>query len=87
MLKFAKMSNSLGAGELKSHFTYKQQASRTRAQWTPHTSRHVGGELEPEQRADVTRLLIGSTPAARLSNGPRLDSCKVGGAVHGISLI
>lgn len=40
LLKFAEMSNSLGAGELKSHPRSLQQASQMRAQWTPHTSLH-----------------------------------------------
>lgn len=36
----------------------------------------TGGELEPEQRADVTRLPIGWDFTTTVSNGPWLDSCK-----------
>lgn len=47
-MKFAEMSNSLGAGELK-------------ASCDADEPEEGAGALRPKQRADVTRLLIGWT--------------------------
>lgn len=75
LLKSAKMSTSLGAGVLKA----TSGPCNRRARWGRSgllTLPGTGGELEPEQRADITRLWIGWGFTAFMSNRPWLDSCE-----------
>lgn len=87
LLKFAEMSNSLGAGEFREPLQVPETGrGQRRAQRTPHTSRH-GRRAGARTTCGCNATSDWSKVCGGYVKPAVIGRLRVGGAVHGISLI